>query len=302
VDLTFITVLLVFEVPEREGIVESGLKELSLGSGDTFASHVLEVDEVSLVVVKDEVGLDELVSFLLLLFLFDGSDGNNLGGLDLNLKDGLHGLGSGGDDTTDLDERREGDDALEPSSDFTHSFAETLIEHGLEGHDVTVGDNEVGNSEGVSTDPLVVSESDVEGFEVFLAGLVGVGENLCGGILLESEDGHKGGHHSGGSSADLPLDPLVTDGLLVSVGSVKSGMSIGEVSGNSNRLMDATIISLKHGVFAGHVLTTGSLSFLLGFIEPDHVDLSTSFFSDESGELSVGRPSGSTVKSSGHNS
>lgn len=140
VDLTFISISVVLEVPVGEGVVESGLLEFLLGLGDTFASHVFEVDEESLVIVKDEVGLDELVSFNLLLFLLD-NNGLDLGGLDLNLEDGLHGLGTGGDDTTDFDERGKGDDALEPGSGFTHSFAETCIEHSLEGHDMTVGDN-----------------------------------------------------------------------------------------------------------------------------------------------------------------
>merc|ERR1740117_2769055 len=131
-------------------------------------------------------------------------------------------------------------------------------------------------------------------------GLVGVGEVGLGGILSESEDGHEGGHHGGTSSADLPLDPLITDGTLVGVGSVEGGVAIGEEPGNGNRLVDAAIVGLEHGEFAGHVGSTGNLSSLLGLSQPAHGVIGTSGSSNELSELGVGAPSIGTVDSVWH--
>lgn len=159
--LALISVLLVLEMPEREGVVEARLQELLLGLGNTKSSHIWLVDEEGLEVVENEVGLDKLVSLLLLLFLLDGSRRLYLRGLDFSLEDGLHSLGSRLDDTTNPHERRKRDDTLEPGSSFTHGFAESLVEHGLEGHDMAVGDNDVSDREGVATEELVVSKSSV---------------------------------------------------------------------------------------------------------------------------------------------
>lgn len=90
---------------------------------------------------------------------------------------------------------------------------------------------------------------------VLLKGFVGVVEDLLAGVLLKSKDCHQSGHHSRPSSAQLPLDPLVTSSAFVGVGAIEGGVSIGEVSGNSNRLVDAAIVSLEHGVLASHVLS-----------------------------------------------
>jgi hypothetical protein len=66
VNLSFVTIFVVFEVPVREGVVEFLRLEHLLGLSNTFTSHILKVDEESLVVVEDEIGLDELVAFNLL--------------------------------------------------------------------------------------------------------------------------------------------------------------------------------------------------------------------------------------------
>jgi len=216
VNLSFVTVFVVFEVPVREGVVEFLRLEHLLGFGNTFTSHIFKVNEVSLVIVKDEVGLDILVSFLLLLFLLNNG-GNDLDGLDLRLEDRLHGLGSALDNTHNLNEGRLSNDSLEPGSGFTHSFAESSIEHGLEGKNVSVGNDVIGNGNGVSAEVLVVTERRIDSFEVVLASGVGGSEGSGLSILLESEDGHNSGHHVGSSSGDLPLDPLVNLSLLVCV-------------------------------------------------------------------------------------
>lgn len=157
---SFLSVLLVFHVPERVTFSESFRLEHLFALINGFSTFICVVAEEGLEVEKIEVGLGE--SFHVSV---GGSNDNNflLDSLGLDnglllflLEDRLESSGAHVDFTVSSHEGGVGRDFLEPSSTLlvNGGFAETSIEDGLESKSKGSSKDEIGNSDLVTADVL----------------------------------------------------------------------------------------------------------------------------------------------------
>jgi hypothetical protein len=258
--LTLTLVLVVVEEPERESVGVVLLLELF----DTFTLLVLDINEESLEVEQVESGgrkkikgirllLLWFVFIIIIVFRFSGGSFLSWGSgfLFFNLDYGFDSLSSNLNVTGNSHEFRECSDALEPSRKFGHGLSESTVEECLLSNDEEACKSNISKSHSISDEP-VSSESTVDGLSVGLnfieggseVGLEDIGPSMdCLNCwhLVRDEFGHS------------PKAPLVNLCALNIISAEKSGVTVSQVLGNSNRFTDGALWGLEQWELASSV-------------------------------------------------
>ena len=289
-DFAFISVHLVVHEPDGETFSVHLLHQLVDGSTllvGMVHHKGLEVEQVEAGFGQElESGLwllGRLVLVLIVVLLgLRGSLGGNL--LLLNLDLGLDTLLAGFDVTADSNELGESDNTLPPGRKVGHGLSEATVEDGLLGNNELGGQNNVGEGNMITNEPVLALKVGVNVLGFGLDGVHGGGV-VSLGDLTPSVNGHSSLHHGRSEGGVAVHAPLVNLGALLVAGAHKGGVSVSEVLGNGVGFAEVALGGGEEGEFSSHV---DSLE-LLGSLELVGCNLDLDFLavhvgSDSSGE------------------